>query len=96
MWLGFFFGAVFGALFGAGAGALVGIGTPVSATERYATYLDEGGIVLEVHVDKPERLKTAMEILDLCGGNDVSSSNERKLWSTAITHGFPRRSLSNT
>lgn len=85
---GLILGGVFGAAFGAGSGALIGLGTPVRAIERYATYLDEGGITVMVHVDDSAARAKAMRVLDACGGNDVSSSNEGRLFGSAIKHGW--------
>jgi hypothetical protein len=85
-WSGALIGGVFGLAFGASSGALIGIGTPQTATERYAHYVDDGGILLSVHAEDPDELRQAMEVLERCGGNDISPMNEKWTWSVARSH----------
>lgn len=85
-WSGALVGAIFGLALGASSGALVGIGTPQTATERYAHYVDDGGILLSVHAESSDQLRQAMEVLERCGGNDISPMNEKLTWSVARSH----------
>lgn len=79
-------GAMFGLLFGAGSGALVGIGTPAFAGDRYARYLEDGGIVVSVHIEDAGRRAKAMDILERCGGTDLAAVNETEAWETVHSH----------
>jgi hypothetical protein len=85
-WSGALIGAIFGLAFGASSGALVGIGTPQTATERYAHYVDDGGILLSVHAESTDQARQAMEVLERCGGNDITMMNEKSTWSVARSH----------
>ena len=85
-WSAALIGAIFGLAFGAGSGALVGIGTPQTAAERYAHYVDDGGILLSVHADDEDQLRQAIEVLERTGGNDITPMNEKRGWSVAQSH----------
>jgi hypothetical protein len=82
--VGAFVGAVCGGLFGAGSGALVGIGTPGAPSDRYARYLEDGGILLSVHTENKERCETATKILEICGGSDLAVVNEIDGWNGVL------------
>lgn len=76
----------FGLILGAASGALVGIGTPAKASERYAAYLDDGGILVSVHVEDSERAKRVMEILERNRGTDITEINEDEAWRSVFAH----------
>lgn len=77
-------GLFLGLLLGAACGALVGIGTPKSASKRYGFYLTEGGYVLTVHVDTKEQERLAMSTLESTGAQDVSILKESEVWETVL------------
>lgn len=77
-------GLFVGLLLGAACGALVGIGTPKSASKRYGFYLTEGGYVLTVHTDNAEQEQLGMNILESTGAEDVSVMKESDVWETVI------------
>jgi len=76
----------FGMILGAASGALVGIGTPADPTERYAAYLDDGGILVSVHVEDAKRARRVMEILERNNGTDISEINEDEAWRGVFAH----------
>lgn len=79
-----FFSVIGGAFVGAGAGALIGIGTPVPAGQRYGEYMNNGGILLSVHIDDDEQSKSANRILQDTGASDVNDVPESASWKAAI------------
>lgn len=85
-------GGFFGALLGAGSGMLVGIGTPSTATDRYAHYLDDGGILVSVHCDNANCAQRAMTILESCGGSDPTMVNEVDAWKQVLSISHAARS----
>lgn len=60
-------------------GALIGMGMPEYEAKRYATSVKEGGILLSVHVDDDEWKEKAEDILERCGGTDMSTTHEKKV-----------------
>lgn len=78
-------GGLFGAIGGAASGALIGIGTPASPVERYATYLEDGGILVSVHAEDHQRALRAMDILEQNGGTDITETNENESWNGVLT-----------
>ena len=68
---------VVGVLGGIG-GALVGMGTPEYEAKRYEGRIRKGGILLSVHCDDREWVKSAREILVQTGAEDVSATGEAK------------------
>ncbi|MBX3020056.1 MAG: hypothetical protein KF799_00140 [Bdellovibrionales bacterium] len=80
-----FIGGIFGLIAGAASGTLVGIGTPASPTERYAKYLEDGGILVSVHAEEHARALRAMEILERNDGSDISEINENDGWNEVLT-----------
>lgn len=58
------------------AGALGGMGIPEYEAKRYEKFVQEGGILLSVHVDDGDWKKKAEEILERSGGRDISSTTE--------------------
>src|ERR1700751_1070789 len=77
-------GPIVAALAGAGAGgaiggltgALIGMGIPEYEAKRYEGRVKDGGILLSVHSDTSEEIKTAKEILERTGAQDISSTGE--------------------
>ena len=60
------------------AGALVGLGTPEYEAKRYEGRIRKGGILLSVHCDDREWVRSAREILVQTGAEDVSATSEAK------------------
>ncbi len=77
-------GSLMGLIFGAAAGALVGIGIPKSAAKRYGFYLNEGGIVLSVHLKNEADRKIANQILQTTHAQDISELHENEIWTKII------------
>lgn len=67
-----------GGVFGGITGALVGLGTPEYEAKRYEGRIRKGGILLSVHCDDSEWVKTASTILQQTGAEDISSTSEAK------------------
>jgi hypothetical protein len=67
-----------GGVLGGVAGALVGLGTPEYEAKRYEGRIRKGGILLSVHCDDREWVKSAREILVQTGAEDVSATTEAK------------------
>jgi hypothetical protein len=67
-----------GSLLGGITGALAGLGTPEYEAKRYEGRIRRGGILLSVHCDDREWVKTAREILVQTGAEDVSATSEAK------------------
>ncbi len=58
------------------AGALGGIGIPEYEAKRYEKFVQDGGILLSVHVDDGDWKNKAEEILEAAGAKDISSTSE--------------------
>ena len=79
-------GPLVAALAGAGAvgaagaitGALIGYGVPEYEAKRYEGRIRKGGVLLSVHADDHDWAKRAKEILEVSGGEDISSTGESK------------------
>lgn len=69
-------GAGTGAALGGITGGLIGLGIPEYEAKRYADYVNDGGILLSVHAGTAEQIKTAKEILERTGADDISSNDE--------------------
>ena len=67
-----------GGAVGGVAGALIGAGIPEYEAKRYEGRIRKGGILLSVHCDDREWVKTAREILVQTGAEDVSATTEAK------------------
>jgi hypothetical protein len=67
-----------GGVLGGIGGALVGLGTPEYEAKRYEGRIRKGGILLSVHCDDSDWVKSAREILDQTGAEDVSATTEAK------------------
>ena len=86
-------GPIVGALAGLGAGgavggfagALVGMGIPEYEAKRYEGRVKDGGVLLSVHTGTSELVKTAKDILERTGAEDISSSWESGADQPAVT-----------
>lgn len=67
-----------GGVIGGITGALAGLGTPEYEAKRYEGRIRKGGILLSVHCDDREWVKSAREILEQTGAEDVSATTEAK------------------
>lgn len=67
-----------GGVFGGLTGALVGLGSPEYEAKRYEGRIRKGGILLSVHCDDSDWVKTASTILQQTGAEDISSTSEAK------------------
>jgi len=77
-----------GMILGAGAGALVGIGTPQKASDRYSDYVDSGGILMSVHVDDTTEAHKAKEVLETTGAQDINLLKEGADWKAVYAKVF--------
>jgi hypothetical protein len=77
-------GPIMGMLAGAGAagvvggvaGSLIGMGIPEYEAKRYEGRVKSGGILLSVHCDSGEWEKSAKNIMERSGADDISSTGE--------------------
>jgi hypothetical protein len=69
-------GGAIGAGIGGITGALVGLGVPEYEAKQYEGKVKEGGILVSVHTDSPDKAKDAKRILREAGAHDVSTTNE--------------------
>ena len=76
--LGLLSGIGVGGVLGGVAGALVGLGTPEYEAKRYEGRVRKGGILLSVHCDDSEWVKSARAILEQTAAEDVSAPSEAK------------------
>lgn len=67
-----------GGVLGGITGALAGLGTPEYEAKRYEGRIRRGGILVSVHCDDREWVKSAREILVQTGAEDVSATSEAK------------------
>lgn len=67
-----------GGVLGGITGALAGLGTPEYEAKRYEGRIRKGGILVSVHCDDREWVKSAREILVQTGAEDVSATSEAK------------------
>ena len=67
-----------GSVLGGITGALVGMGTPEYEAKRYEGRIRKGGILLSVHCDDSDWVKSARAILDQTGAEDVSATTEAR------------------
>lgn len=74
-----------GGAVGGVAGALGGIGIPEYEAKRYEKFVQDGGILLSVHVDDGDWKDKAQDILEAAGARDISSTSEvsQKLYKDA-------------
>jgi len=57
-------------------GALVGLGIPEYEAKRYEGRIRAGGVLLSVHCDTSDEIKTAKDVLERTGATDISSAAE--------------------
>ena len=76
--MGLLSGLGVGGALGGVTGALVGLGIPEYEAKRYEGRVRRGGILLSVHCDDSDWVKTAKTILDQTGAEDVSATSEAK------------------
>lgn len=77
-------GPIMAAIAGAGvagtvggvSGALVGLGIPEYEAKRYEGSVKDGGILLSVHCDTSDSIKSAKQLLEVTGAHDIASSTE--------------------
>lgn len=74
--LGLLAGAGVGAAVGGVTGMLIGLGIPEYEAKRYESHLKEGRFLLSVHCDDSDWKNRAKDILESCGGKDVSATSE--------------------
>jgi hypothetical protein len=76
--MGLLSGIGVGGMIGGITGALAGLGTPEYEAKRYEGRIRKGGILLSVHCDDSDWVKTAKTILDQTGAEDISTTSEAK------------------
>lgn len=76
--LGLLSGIGVGGVLGGLTGALVGLGTPEYEAKRYEGRIRKGGILVSVHCDDPDWVKSARTILEQTGAEDISATTESK------------------
>ncbi len=69
-------GVAVGAAVGGIAGALIGLGIPELEAKRYEGKVKAGNILLSVHTENSNELKSAKEIFEQEGAEDVCTSGE--------------------
>jgi hypothetical protein len=57
-------------------GGLIGLGIPEYEAKRYEGRLTQGGVLLSVHCDTSDEINRAKKILEVSGGEDISSTGE--------------------
>lgn len=70
-------GSAIGGSVGLLIGALIGSGIPEYEAKKYEAGLKEGNILISVHTDNDEELKSVNEIMKKEGAKDISSTNEK-------------------
>ncbi len=79
-----------GGVLGGFIGALAGLATPEYEAKRFAGRVHKGGILLSVHCDDSDWLKTARLMLRQTGAEDVSATSEAKADFAASDRPRPR------
>lgn len=59
-------------------GALIGSGIPEYEAKRYEGRIRKGGVLISVHCDNSEWAKTARDVLERTGAQDISTTTEAK------------------
>ena len=70
-------GIAAGAAVGGLGGALVGLGIPEIEAKRYEGKVKDGNILISVHAENAQEVKTAKSIFEMFGASDISSSAEQ-------------------
>jgi hypothetical protein len=81
-----------GGAIGGVTGALIGLGIPEFEAKRYEARLQKGGILLSVHCDTSEEIRRAKEIFERTGAEDVSSTGEASVDTSAARKAAGSRS----
>jgi hypothetical protein len=76
--MGLLSGIGVGGVVGGITGALAGLGIPEYEAKRYEGRIRRGGILLSIHCDDSDWVKTARTILDQTGAEDISTTREAK------------------
>jgi hypothetical protein len=76
--MGLLSGIGVGSVLGGVTGALVGLGTPEYEAKRYEGRIRKGGILVSVHCDDSDWVKSARTILEQTGAEDISATTESK------------------
>ena len=76
--MGLLGGIGLGGVLGGVAGALVGLGTPEYEAKRYTGRIRKGGILMSVHCDDSDWVKTAKAILTQTGAEFVGCASEAR------------------
>jgi hypothetical protein len=79
-----------GGVLGGIAGALAGAVTPEYEAKRYQGRILRGGILMSVHCDDSDWVKTARMILQQTGAEDISSTTEARADFAASDRPRPR------
>lgn len=69
-------GAAIGAAAGGIAGGLIGLGIPELEAKRYEGKVREGNILLSVHTENSEEIKSATAIFKQAGAHDICTTGE--------------------
>jgi hypothetical protein len=69
-------GAAVGGAVGGIAGALIGLGIPEYEAKRYEGKIRNGNILISVHTEDSDEAKTAKEIFESSGADDIASTGE--------------------
>lgn len=78
-------GALLGIFVGGASGALAGNGIPRVTNNRYGYYLNQGGLLLTVHIDTKDDEYKVTEIFKSTGAQDVSGLYDGEVWELAQT-----------
>jgi len=78
-------GAAVGAAVGGVTGALVGLGVPEYEAKRYEGKIKGGNVLVSVHAENSDQAKTAKEIFERDGGEDIATSGEASVPEPAKT-----------
>jgi hypothetical protein len=72
-----------GGAVGGFTGALIGLGIPEYEAKRYEGYIRKGAILLSIHCDTSEEIRSAKEVMQMTGAEDISSTGESSADSSA-------------
>lgn len=69
-------GAAVGGAVGGLAGCLIGMGIPELEAKRYEGKIKNGNVLISVHTEDADEIKSAKQIFKDCGADDISSTGE--------------------
>ena len=72
-------GAAVGGVAGGLIGTLVGMGIPEYEAKRYESRLREGRLLLAVHSENSDQTKSAKQIFEQAGAEDIATSGEERV-----------------